>query len=208
MKSWYTIRARTSGTEVLIYDEIGAYGVTAKGFLAELAALPDDAAIDLRLNASLGSARSETIRPAKCFFHHHGSANSQTLVPSGAEDAVQEVSRLLHAQERVLRAHHPAVGVLVRQHLERDVVRHVLAHDELVLVIVAQLKPCCFDAVVAKQQLEAATRFSDQNAGPKPGVANRRAQAGQRSTCRQRKAPAATEVIDEGSHGWTTVHST
>ena len=46
MKSWYTIRARASGTEVLIYDEIGAYGVSAKGFLAELGALPGDAAID------------------------------------------------------------------------------------------------------------------------------------------------------------------
>ena len=55
MKSWYTIRARTSGTEVLIYDEIGAYGVSAKGFLAELGALPDDAAIDLRLNSPGGS---------------------------------------------------------------------------------------------------------------------------------------------------------
>ena len=55
MKSWYTIRARASGTEVLIYDEIGAYGVTAKGFLAELGALPDDAAIDLRLNSPGGS---------------------------------------------------------------------------------------------------------------------------------------------------------
>lgn len=55
MKSWYTIRARTSGTEVLIYDEIGAYGVTAKGFLAELGALPDDASIDLRLNSPGGS---------------------------------------------------------------------------------------------------------------------------------------------------------
>jgi ATP-dependent Clp protease protease subunit len=55
MKSWYTIRARVSGTEVLIYDEIGAYGVTAKGFLAELGALPDDAAIDLRLNSPGGS---------------------------------------------------------------------------------------------------------------------------------------------------------
>jgi ATP-dependent Clp endopeptidase proteolytic subunit ClpP len=40
---------------VLIYDEIGAYGVTAKGFLAELGALPDDAAIDLRLNSPGGS---------------------------------------------------------------------------------------------------------------------------------------------------------
>ena len=61
MKSWYTIRARGPGaqgsrTEVLIYDEIGAYGVTAKGFLAELGALPDDAAIDLRLNSPGGSA--------------------------------------------------------------------------------------------------------------------------------------------------------
>jgi ATP-dependent protease ClpP protease subunit len=55
MKSWYTIRARNSGTEVLIYDEIGAYGVTAKGFLAELGALPGDAAIDLRLNSPGGS---------------------------------------------------------------------------------------------------------------------------------------------------------
>lgn len=60
MKSWYTIRARTSvaqeaRTEVLIYDEIGAYGVTAKGFLAEFGALPDDAAIDLRLNSPGGS---------------------------------------------------------------------------------------------------------------------------------------------------------
>ena len=41
MKSWYTIRARGTGAEVLIYDEIGAYGVSAKGFLAELGALPE-----------------------------------------------------------------------------------------------------------------------------------------------------------------------
>ena len=26
MKNWYTIRARATGAEVLIYDEIGAYG--------------------------------------------------------------------------------------------------------------------------------------------------------------------------------------
>ncbi|SMH50961.1 head maturation protease, ClpP-related [Maritimibacter sp. HL-12] len=55
MNSWYTIRARASGAEVLIYDEIGAYGVSAKGFLAELGALPDDAPIDLRLNSPGGS---------------------------------------------------------------------------------------------------------------------------------------------------------
>ena len=55
MKSWYEIRARASGTELLIYDEIGAYGVSAKGFLAELGALPDGAPIDLRLNSPGGS---------------------------------------------------------------------------------------------------------------------------------------------------------
>jgi ATP-dependent Clp endopeptidase proteolytic subunit ClpP len=55
MKSWYTIRARASSAEVLIYDEIGAYGVTAKGFLAELGAIPNDAALDLRLNSPGGS---------------------------------------------------------------------------------------------------------------------------------------------------------
>jgi len=55
MNSWYTIRARASGAEVLIYDEIGAYGVSAKGFLAELGALPEGTPIDLRLNSPGGS---------------------------------------------------------------------------------------------------------------------------------------------------------
>ncbi|MCM2563800.1 Clp protease ClpP [Lutimaribacter sp. EGI FJ00015] len=55
MKSWYTIRAREGGAEVLIYDEVGAYGVSAKGFLAELGALPDETAIDLRVNSPGGS---------------------------------------------------------------------------------------------------------------------------------------------------------
>ncbi len=60
MKSWYTIRARGRGAEgsraeVLIYDEIGAYGVSAKGFLAELGTLPDGVPIDLRLNSPGGS---------------------------------------------------------------------------------------------------------------------------------------------------------
>ena len=31
MNSWYTIRAQSTGAEVVIYDEIGAYGVSAKG---------------------------------------------------------------------------------------------------------------------------------------------------------------------------------
>jgi ATP-dependent Clp protease, protease subunit len=55
MRSWYAIRARASGAEIAIYDEIGAYGVSAKGFLAELGVLPDGTPIDLRLNSPGGS---------------------------------------------------------------------------------------------------------------------------------------------------------
>ena len=60
MASWYAIRARgpdtvTAGAEVAIYDEIGAYGVSAKGFLAELGALPEGTPVDLRLNSPGGS---------------------------------------------------------------------------------------------------------------------------------------------------------
>jgi ATP-dependent Clp protease protease subunit len=45
MTSWYAIRARgpdtvTAGAEVAIYDEIGAYGVSAKGFLPNSARCP------------------------------------------------------------------------------------------------------------------------------------------------------------------------
>jgi ATP-dependent Clp protease protease subunit len=55
MNSWYTIRAQSTGAEVVIYDEIGAYGVSAKGFLAELAALPDATPLAMRLNSPGGS---------------------------------------------------------------------------------------------------------------------------------------------------------
>ena len=55
MNSWYTIRAQSTGAEVVIYDEIGAYGVSAKGFLAELGALPDATPLALRLNSPGGS---------------------------------------------------------------------------------------------------------------------------------------------------------
>jgi len=36
MKNWYSICALNDGAEISIYDEIGAYGVSAKAFLADL----------------------------------------------------------------------------------------------------------------------------------------------------------------------------
>ncbi len=55
MRSWYAIRARAEGAEVSIYDEIGAYGVSAKSFLADIGALRDDDPLTLRLNSPGGS---------------------------------------------------------------------------------------------------------------------------------------------------------
>lgn len=55
MRSWYAIRARAEGAEVSIYDEIGAYGVSAKSFLDDISALPDEAPLTLRLNSPGGS---------------------------------------------------------------------------------------------------------------------------------------------------------
>ncbi len=55
MQSWYTIRARDEGAELLIYDEIGAYGVSAKSFLAELGELDPNTPLNLRLNSPGGS---------------------------------------------------------------------------------------------------------------------------------------------------------
>lgn len=55
MKNWYSICARNEGAEISIYDEIGAYGVSAKAFLADLGKLPDKAPLTLRLNSPGGS---------------------------------------------------------------------------------------------------------------------------------------------------------
>lgn len=55
MKSWFSIRARDEGAELSIYDEIGAYGVSAKAFIAELGAVAPGSALELRLNSPGGS---------------------------------------------------------------------------------------------------------------------------------------------------------
>jgi ATP-dependent Clp protease, protease subunit len=55
MTGWYAIRDKGTGAEVAIYDEIGAHGVSAKGFLAELGALAKGTPIDVRLNSPGGS---------------------------------------------------------------------------------------------------------------------------------------------------------
>ena len=56
MRRWYEFRARvTDAAEIVIYDEIGAFGIPAKAFLDELKALGPVAELTLRINSPGGS---------------------------------------------------------------------------------------------------------------------------------------------------------
>lgn len=54
IKSWYRIRAARKTAEIRIYEEIGAWGITAKQFADDLAALGDLTAINVRINSPGG----------------------------------------------------------------------------------------------------------------------------------------------------------
>jgi ATP-dependent Clp endopeptidase proteolytic subunit ClpP len=55
LKRWYEFRAQARDAEIVIYDEIGAFGIPAKAFLDELKALGPIAAITVRINSPGGS---------------------------------------------------------------------------------------------------------------------------------------------------------
>jgi ATP-dependent Clp endopeptidase proteolytic subunit ClpP len=54
-RRWYGFRAQAQGAEIVIYDEIGAFGVPAKAFLDELKALGPVAELTVRINSPGGS---------------------------------------------------------------------------------------------------------------------------------------------------------
>jgi ATP-dependent Clp protease, protease subunit len=54
-RRWYEFRAQVRGAEIVIYDEIGAFGVPAKAFLDELKALGSVAELTVRINSPGGS---------------------------------------------------------------------------------------------------------------------------------------------------------
>jgi ATP-dependent protease ClpP protease subunit len=54
-KSWYTVKALADGpTEIMIYDEIGLFGVTAADFVTDLAAI-DASEVTVRINSPGGA---------------------------------------------------------------------------------------------------------------------------------------------------------
>ncbi len=113
MNSWYTIRARDTGAEVLIYDEIGAYGVSAKGFLAELGALPEDAAIDLRLNSPGGSV-FDAVAIHNALTRHAGSVTAwiDGIAASAASYVAMAGDEIVIPENAFLMIHDPS-GLVV-----------------------------------------------------------------------------------------------
>jgi len=96
-KKWYTMSASEDGktAEILIYDEIGFWGVTAKDFRAELKELGNVEEIDLRLNSPGGSvidgfAIFNTLKnhSAKITAHIDGWAASMASIIAMAGDEV------------------------------------------------------------------------------------------------------------------------
>jgi ATP-dependent Clp protease, protease subunit len=55
LKRWFDFRAQARGAEIVIYDEIGAFGIPAKAFLDELKALGPVAELTVRINSPGGS---------------------------------------------------------------------------------------------------------------------------------------------------------
>jgi len=55
VKRWYEFRAQAKGAEIVIYDEIGAFGIPARVFLGELKALGPVAELTVRINSPGGS---------------------------------------------------------------------------------------------------------------------------------------------------------
>jgi ATP-dependent Clp endopeptidase proteolytic subunit ClpP len=54
-RRWFDFRAQAAGPEVVVYDEIGAFGIPAKAFLDQLKALGPVAELTVRINSPGGS---------------------------------------------------------------------------------------------------------------------------------------------------------
>ncbi|MBW6495783.1 MAG: Clp protease ClpP [Burkholderiaceae bacterium] len=113
MSNWYTIRALATGAEVIIYDEIGAYGVSAKGFLAELCALPDGTPLTLRLNSPGGSV-FDAVAIYNALLRHSGTVTVwiDGIAASAASYVAMAGDEIVMPENAFLMIHDPA-GVVM-----------------------------------------------------------------------------------------------
>jgi hypothetical protein len=62
LKPWYDFRAQARGAEIVIYDEIGGFGIPANAFLDELKTVGPVAELTLRINSPGRRATSHGCR--------------------------------------------------------------------------------------------------------------------------------------------------
>ena len=95
-ESWYSIKALSKGqAEILLYDEIGMWGITAQQFARDLKALGDLTLISLRIHSPGGDVFEGTAiynllknHPAKVEAHIDGLAASMASVIAMAADTI------------------------------------------------------------------------------------------------------------------------
>ncbi|WP_285259243.1 ClpP-like prohead protease/major capsid protein fusion protein [Halopseudomonas bauzanensis] len=95
-ESWYSIKALAKGeAEILLYDEIGMWGITAQQFARDLKALGDLSLISLRIHSPGGDVFEGTAiynllknHPARVEAHVDGLAASMASVIAMAADTI------------------------------------------------------------------------------------------------------------------------
>jgi ATP-dependent Clp protease, protease subunit len=101
-RTWYRLRAARHTAELLIYDEIGAWGKTASGLLNELTDLGDLQRIDLRINSPGGDVfealaihNALARHPARVVIHIDALCASAATVVALAGDEIRMADNAL-----------------------------------------------------------------------------------------------------------------
>lgn len=132
MKKWFSIQSSTpSGTpaKISIHDEIGGWGVTARDFIREFEALPQDSMIELSVHSPGGS-----VFEALAIYHvlsrakDRLTARVEGLAASAASLIVMAASKIEMPENAYLMIHNPwavAIGDSSAMHDMADVLDKV-----------------------------------------------------------------------------------
>lgn len=113
MNSWYQIKAQASGDyEVLIYDEIGFWGVTAKQFIDDFKRIPGDANVTMRINSPGGDV-FDSLAIYNVIKRHPGivSATIDGLAASGASIVAMAADKVAMPENAFMMIHNVSGGV-------------------------------------------------------------------------------------------------
>ena len=113
-RTWFTITARATGPARLdIFAEIGAGGVSAGAFIAELRKIPAAAAIEMHINSPGGSA-FDGVAIHNALKRHQGKVTAWVdgIAASAASLIVMAADRVVMPANAMLMIHNPMAGVL------------------------------------------------------------------------------------------------